>query len=68
MLPRRVLGFVVDVLLIAAIVLGLWAGLLLTGLLTFGLSLPLLALLPAVPPLYHFLFLASPLRPPPGRR
>ncbi len=66
-LPRRVLGFVADVLLIAAIVLGLWAGLLLTGLMTFGLTLPLLALLPAVAPLYHFLFLASPLSATPGQ-
>ncbi len=66
-LIRRVLGFFIDVLLIAAIVLGLWAGLVLLGVLTFGLALPLLALLPAVAPLYHFLFLASPRSATPGQ-
>ncbi len=66
-LVRRVLGFLVDLLLIGAIVAGLWAGLLLFGLLTLGLGFPLLGLLPAVPPLYHFLFLASPLSATPGQ-
>ena len=66
-LLRRVAGFVVDVLLIAVLVLGLWAVLLLFGVLTVGLGLPLLGLLPAVPPLYHFLVLASPLSATPGQ-
>ncbi len=66
-LIRRVLGFLIDILLIGAIMAGLWAGLLLFGLLTLGLGFPLLGLLPAVPPLYHFLFLASPLSATPGQ-
>jgi uncharacterized RDD family membrane protein YckC len=66
-LPRRMLAFLVDLLLIAVLVAGLWAGLFLFGLLTLGLGFPLLGLLPAVPPLYHFLFLASPLSATPGQ-
>jgi uncharacterized RDD family membrane protein YckC len=64
---RRVLGFLLDLLLIGVIVVALWAGLFLFGLLTLGLGFPLLGLLPAVPPLYHFLFLASPLSATPGQ-
>ena len=63
----RVLGFLVDLLLISVIVAALWAGLFLFGLLTLGLGFPLLALLPAVPPLYHFLFLAGPMSATPGQ-
>ena len=66
-LLRRVAGFLLDVLLIAVLLVGLWAGLLLFGLLTLGLGFPLLGLLPAVPPLYHYLFLASPLSATPGQ-
>lgn len=66
-LPRRAAAFVVDVLLIAVLVVGLWAVLLLFGVLTLGLGFPLLGLLPAVPPLYHFLFLAGPLSATPGQ-
>ena len=66
-LPRRVLGFGIDLLLIGAIVLALWAGFVVFGVLTLGLGLPLLGLLPAVPPLYHFLFLAGPLSATPGQ-
>lgn len=63
----RVLAFLIDVLLIAVIVAGLWSLLFLFGLLTLGLGFPLLGLLPAVPPLYHFLFLASPVSATPGQ-
>ena len=66
-LTRRVFAFLLDLLLIGVIVAGLWAGLFLFGLLTLGLGFPLLGLLPAVPPLYHFLFLASPLSATPGQ-
>ena len=37
------------------------------GVVTFGLGMPLLALLPVMPPLYHFLTLASPLSATPGQ-
>ena len=66
-LPRRVLAFLLDLLLIGVLVAALWAGFLLFGLLTLGLGFPLLGLLPAVPPLYHFLSLASPLSATPGQ-
>jgi uncharacterized RDD family membrane protein YckC len=64
---RRILGFLVDLLLIGVLLAGLWTGLFMFGLLTLGLGFPLLGLLPAVPPLYHFLFLASPLSATPGQ-
>ncbi len=64
---RRIVALLVDLLLITLIAAALWAGLFLFGLLTLGLGFPLLALLPAVPPLYHFLFLASPLSATPGQ-
>jgi len=66
-LPRRVLGFLIDLLLIAGLVGGLWAALVLFGVLTLGLGLPLLGVLPAVPPLYHYLFLIGPLSATPGQ-
>lgn len=66
-LTRRVLAFLVDVLAIGAIAAGLWCAMFVFGLLTLGLGLPLLGLLPAVPPLYHFLFLASSLSATPGQ-
>jgi len=66
-LTRRVFAFLLDLLLIGVIVAGLWSALFLFGLLTLGLGFPLLGLLPAVPPLYHFLFLASPLSATPGQ-
>ena len=64
---RRIFGFLVDVLLIGVIMTALWSGMFLFGLLTLGIGFPLFGLLPAVPPLYHFLFLASPLSATPGQ-
>ena len=64
---RRVVAFLVDLLLIGVIVGVLWAGLFVFGLLTLGLGFPLLGVLPAVPPIYHFGFLASPLSATPGQ-
>jgi uncharacterized RDD family membrane protein YckC len=66
-LTRRVFALLIDLLLIGVIVAALWTGLFLFGMLTLGLGFPLLGLLPAVPPLYHFLFLASPLSATPGQ-
>lgn len=66
-LVRRLLGFAIDILLVAAIGAALWLVLFLFGIVTFGLGMPLLAILPAVPPLYHFGFLASPLSATPGQ-
>jgi uncharacterized RDD family membrane protein YckC len=58
-LTRRVFAWLVDVLLIALICLALWFALTLFGLLTLGLGLPLLGILPLVPFCYHLLFLAG---------
>jgi uncharacterized RDD family membrane protein YckC len=65
---RRVIGWCIDLLLLAAIMLGLWLVLLLFGLLTLGLGLPLLGVLPFVPFCYHVLFLAGPTSATPGQR
>ena len=66
-LPRRVVAFVVDGLLITILAVVAWAALLLFGLLTLGLGLPLLGLLPAVPVLYHWLLTAGPGQATPGQ-
>ncbi len=51
-LARRVLAWLLDVVLVGLLVFALHAALLAVGLLTLGLGLPLLAVLPAVPFLY----------------
>jgi uncharacterized RDD family membrane protein YckC len=66
-LVRRMLALAMDVLIITVIAAVLWGVLVLFGVLTFGLGMPLLAVLPAVPPLYHFGTLASPLSATPGQ-
>lgn len=58
-LLRRVWAWVIDLLLVGVIVAVLWVILFGFGLLTLGLGLPLLGLLPIVPLAYHTLFLAS---------
>ncbi len=67
-LGRRVAAFVIDGLLCTALLAVLWLLLLTFGLLTLGLGLPLLGVLPAVPFLYNWLSLASPLSATPGQR
>ncbi|MBC7799099.1 MAG: RDD family protein [Gemmatimonadaceae bacterium] len=57
-LMRRVWAWLIDALLIAVIVGVLFVVLLGFGLLTLGLGLPLLGLLPIVPITYHILFMA----------
>ncbi len=66
-LPRRVMAFVVDGLIVAVLAAVAWVALLLFGLLTLGLGLPLLGLLPAVPVLYNWLFTAGPGQATPGQ-
>jgi uncharacterized RDD family membrane protein YckC len=56
-LSRRCLAWLVDLVLIGLLVVVLWVILFLFGLLTLGLGFGAMALLPAVPPLYHFLSL-----------
>jgi uncharacterized RDD family membrane protein YckC len=56
---RRFGAWVVDALILGAVVGVLWLMLVALGLATFGLAFPLLSLLPAVPFLYHAGCLAS---------
>ena len=56
-LTRRCLAWLIDVMLIAVILSALWTVLFLFGLLTLGLGFAAMAVLPAVPFLYHFLSL-----------
>ena len=67
-LSRRVLGFLIDAVLIALLWLVLLIALVLFGVLTLGLGLPLLATLPFVPFCYHWLFVASPYSATPGQQ
>lgn len=51
---RRVVGFLVDVTILAVLIGGLWLVLVLLGILTFGLLMPLKVLvIPFVPLAYH---------------
>jgi uncharacterized RDD family membrane protein YckC len=65
-LGRRVIAWLVDVVIVGVICAVLWTVLFTFGVLTLGLGLPLLGLVPLVPFLYHFLFLASPFAATPG--
>ena len=58
-LLRRALAWLVDFLLLGVVLAVLWVLLGLFGLVTLGLGLPLLALLPIVPFAYHTLFIAG---------
>lgn len=58
-LLRRVWAWLIDLLLVGGIVAVLWVVLVGFGLLTLGLGLPLLGLLPVVPLAYHVLFVAG---------
>ena len=67
-LPRRVLAWCLDWVLIAVLAGGLWLSGFTFGLLTLGLGFGVLHLLPAVPLAYHWLSLVSPLSATPGQR
>src|SRR6185503_8877034 len=66
-LIRRVFAWLIDLLLIGLICGMLLLVLLLFGVLTLGLGLPLLGILPFVPFAYHMLFLAGPPSATPGQ-
>jgi uncharacterized RDD family membrane protein YckC len=66
-LIRRMFAWLIDVLLIGLICVALWFALMLFGLVTLGLGLPLLGVLPFVPFCYHVLFLAGPASATPGQ-
>lgn len=67
-LGRRVAAWIIDVLILAAVLWALWLVLLAFGIATFGLGLPLLAVLPVIPFLYHAGFLAGRAAATPGMR
>lgn len=64
---RRVIAWLLDAALLAAICSGLWSFCVFFGLLTLGLGWPLFGLLPLVPLLYTWLFLSSALSATPGQ-
>lgn len=66
-LLRRVVAWFFDILCIAVLCCLAWMALLAVGLMTLGLGMPLMALLPLVPFCYHLFFLASPLAATPGQ-
>ncbi len=66
-LRRRVLAWLIDAAIIAVICAALWACFAVLGVLTLGLGFALFAVLPAVPVLYHWLFVAAPSAATPGQ-
>ena len=66
-LLRRAAAWLVDLLVLGVILAVLWVLLALFGLVTLGLGLPLLALLPVVPFAYHTLFICGPSGATPGQ-
>ena len=64
---RRVCAWLIDLLLAGGLVAVLWVLLFGFGLLTLGLGMPLLGLLPLVPLAYHILFVAGPRSATPGQ-
>lgn len=67
-MSRRVVAWLIDVLLIGLLLGALFLVLLLFGVLTLGLGLPLLGALPLVPFCYHWLFVAGPASATPGQQ
>jgi uncharacterized RDD family membrane protein YckC len=65
---RRVVAWFIDVILVALLLVALWFGLLLFGVVTLGLGLPLLGVLPFVPFCYHCFFIAGPSSATPGQQ
>jgi len=66
-ITRRCFAWLIDLVLIGLILSVLWIILLLFGLLTLGLGFGAMAVLPAVPFLYHFLSLMRPSSATPGQ-
>jgi uncharacterized RDD family membrane protein YckC len=66
-MSRRVIAWFIDALLIGILVAGLFVVGLMLGLVTFGLTLPMLGVLPVVPLLYHWLTLGGAMSASPGQ-
>ena len=65
-ISRRMVAWVIDGLMLTALCAVLWVMLVAFGLLTLGLGLPLLGVLPFVPGAYTFLSIAGPASATPG--
>jgi uncharacterized RDD family membrane protein YckC len=66
-LARRLIAWCIDLVILAVLMGVLFAVLLVLGVLTLGLSLPMLGLLPVVPVLYHWLTLGGRRNASPGQ-
>ncbi len=66
-ISRRIFSWLIDGLLLALLCGVLWVFFLAFGILTLGLGFPLFAVLPFVPGLYTFLFVAGPAAATPGQ-
>lgn len=66
-LSRRVFAWIIDAVLIAILVGAAWSIGVVLGVLTLGLAMPLLGGLPALPILYTWLSIISPLSATPGQ-
>jgi uncharacterized RDD family membrane protein YckC len=67
-MTRRIVAWLLDVILLGLITGALWFVLLLFGVLTLGIGMPLLGILPFVPFCYHLFFVASPFSATPGQQ
>jgi uncharacterized RDD family membrane protein YckC len=67
-LVRRIFAWLLDVLLVGLTLVVLWLVLMLFGVLTLGLGMPLLGVLPFVPFCYHLFFVASTAGATPGQQ
>ena len=67
-LIRRIFAWLIDVLLVGLAWVVLWFLLLLFGVLTLGLGMPLIGVLPFVPFCYHLFFVASTAGATPGQQ
>lgn len=65
---RRVWAWLLDAVFIVVIAGAVWAVLFVLGVLTLGLGFVLMAVLPAIPLLYHVLFVSGARHATPGQR
>jgi uncharacterized RDD family membrane protein YckC len=66
-LVRRLLGWAIDALILSVLFSIAWSVTALFGILTLGLGMPLMGLLPALPFVYAWAFLASGMAATPGQ-
>jgi uncharacterized RDD family membrane protein YckC len=66
-LHRRVLAWLIDLVIVGVLTTVLWVGLFFFGLITLGFGMPLLGVLPAIPILYGWLSVASDASATPGQ-